>query len=356
MIETDKSQEKLIIGDSWDLLRLPPVAEAVSGNYCPSEYRGGCFAVLSEEKLTPIELGAKFEADTGLGVRVYTDSKSLAGQVMFSFDRQFAPSLWELTYLTERSVNLQINGLVPRRMGMGIAPILVVTTDLSHFAVSGPEKFGSLAGLVYGISSLNLIEKGILGLHGSSVLDLESDQVHILLGASGEGKSTQARLLEKRFPERFLVVGDDWVQIDPSRRLVFPVSSTVGVEGDISAAETEEMPGLKGEFTSFGKKFFILDRHKASFYKLGQIFQLHRGEMKKNRSSLIGLFRNFNRHIPFLNPLNGRIEDLPDGAKNRIEKIINSYLGLSQKRNFNFVNSRVGGIEEVSDQILAFLN
>lgn len=322
-----------------------------------SKQQGGCVASIRKERVNPVEYSADYEVGTEIGINFFTDSSTLAENVASTEDVGTSKDSTDLVYLT-KSVILPVHDETqPKKIDKGMLGDLIVTPDLKHYAISGPEKYGSAISILFGISSFEKAEEGILGLHAGQIYDKKLDLNHIIIGASGQGKSTYTHLLSAQEPNRFDAVADDWVELDTNNRTVNPISKTFGshretVADDIISAS----PRITSSFESFQKKFSQPEIPKDISPRVGMIFQLYEGGLDKSDNGLLYLLSGVNSHIPFLYQF--QLDDsrinvvLPKNVCSRLEAIITNYTALARGKRFEFINARKGDIHNVAARMI----
>lgn len=296
-----------------------------------------------ENRINSVECGANFEIDTSLGIKVFTDSEKLAKEVDLAL-KNFSVknnSGVEFIYLTKNKIpKADEFEIQPRSISAGILGDLVVDKNLTQYGLSGPDKFGSLESVLFGIYAFERAEKGFLGLHAAQIYDNKNRVSHILIGNSGIGKSTVSQLFQNRNPERFTVLSDDWVEIDPSLEYVEPISTTLGShEGSVTNDLTEENKRVSDKFTSFGKNFYTYDTIKNPNNKLGSIILMLGKDQVNDEDSLRQYFIDSSRHVPFIDQSNLKGIVLPIKIKNRLENIFSGLDRLAKKKSFHTVIS-----------------
>jgi|SRR3989339_651843 len=296
-----------------------------------------------ENKINAVECGASFEIDTSLGIKVFTDSEKLAKEVDLALKKLSTNNNLgvELIYLTKNKIpKVDEFEIQPRPISAGILGDLVVDRNLTQYGLSGPDKFGSLESVLFGIYAFERAEKGFLGLHAAQIYDNKNRVNHILIGNSGIGKSTVSQLFQNRNPERFTVLGDDWVEIDPSLEYIEPISTTFGSHGgSVTNDLTKENKGVRDKFTSFGKIFYTYDIIKNSNNKLGAVILMLGKKQENTKGSLREYFIDSNRHIPFIDQINIKDIVLPLKVKNRLQNIISGFDRLTKSKSFHTVIS-----------------
>lgn len=117
------------------------------------EFKGGCFSIIREEAVDAGEYGASYKLDAGYGIEFRTDSENLAKEVELARGNHEEIPRGDLTYITKMDIlPARPDELPPKRMEKGQPGDLLVTPDLAHYAISGPEKFGSVISIIHGIS------------------------------------------------------------------------------------------------------------------------------------------------------------------------------------------------------------
>lgn len=323
-----------------------------SENVVQTKYKGGALAFTTNEGVTLNEVDKIFSKDTGLGVQVLTDSEEMASQIDAVSGKSLPPCC-TLIYLTKKDTGVTTPfARRAKRIGPGTSGEMSVSEDLKTYAIAGPEKFGSLISLVYGIRSFALADQGIVGLHAAALYDKDRDRVHLIIGKSGIGKSTYAHLLEQNSP-RFEVLSDDWVEIVHENLNVIPISN-------VSSARDQSDLGIylasstkyRILFDSFGKRFYSYSPSKDYELKaVGKIIQIHNG----NYTSIEDLYRRSHVNIPFMNEAlfrSGEASNFTNqAAESRVQALIRGFLYISQQENFQLIHARQGDISSVLNQI-----
>lgn len=292
---------------------------------------GDRYTKIRTERVNPSEIGAGFKVETSLGITVYTDSEELSEQVEKTFPIvEKVTQTREIVYLTKNLIApIDDSELQPRPIDVGSLGDLCVDKTLSQYTISGPVKLGSLESIMFGIKSFDDLENDKLGLHASLIYDKRNDVNHIIIGASGTGKSTLAQFLENSHPERFIVLADDWVEIDSSVKHVGPVSTTFGYrQGTLVASLVRDNSRIEGEFESFGKTFAPHEGAGEFSDKIGSIFILSDEGIEPFDD-----FSQSNRHIPFLTQFQSEFEFLTPQVQARLIKLRNIYRTILKDRN-----------------------
>jgi len=298
--------------------------------------------VIRESKLSTVECAADFVVPTTMGIRVYSDSEKLAKETeqAFGVSNKYAVPTVDFVYLTKSNIKPIIRTEKPTRpIEVGILGDLVVDTTLTQYALSGPDKFGSLESVLFGIRSFEQIEKGLLGLHAAQIFDNKYNKNHVFIGGSGTGKSTLVQFLEMSDPGRYTVIADDWVEIDTKHGVVQPVSTTFGSRTDtLTSGLILDNGRAEGKFTSFGKDFFMKDQKQNPHNSLGLIVMLE----KPNQSNLghreqdWDLFVESNRHIPFITQYR-ELDNLPQMVQKRLTNLYSLYQELRSNKNYTLI-------------------
>jgi len=321
------------------------------------KFVGGSIAVIRKEIVDPTENEADFKIDTGYGVTLYTDSSIIADQVEKTRALKYTPPTADFVYLTKKEISpSEKNELPPREMGKGHPGEILVTPDLKHYALSGPEKYGSVISTIMGIASLEKAEMGVIGLHAGLLYDKILDRNHVFIGGSGSGKSTYIQILSSQYPNRFTAITDDWIEIDTKKNLSFPISRAVGSRPDtLSKSILQKNPRVTESFDSFGKTFYI-EKAPNSNPQIGKVFQLHTHHFEKTPSGYTQLLREVDVHIPFMSELHGNILKLPPSVNRKLLQIIDNYLLLTRQKYFYTVNTRSGDIDKTLGTIIEKIN
>lgn len=298
--------------------------------------------LIRENRINATECGANFKVNTSLGIKVLTDSEKLAtkvGLVLKNFSANNNADI-EFVYLTKSKIpKADEFEIQPRAISTGILGDLVVDKDLTQYCLSGPDKFGSLESVLFGIYAFERAEKGFLGLHAAQIYDNKNHVSHLLIGNSGIGKSTISQLFQNKNPERFTVLSDDWVEIDSSQEYVRPISTTFGShEGSITNDLTEENQRVSDKFTSFGKNFYTHDPIKNPNNRLGSIILML--EKDYQNDGLRQYFLDSSKHIPFIDQINLKGIVLTVKIKNRLENILSGFDRLVKNKSFHTVISK----------------
>lgn len=184
------------------------------------------------------------------GVRILTDSTELYGNLHATkgFRGPETEHLASFRYLTKNPVpftgfdNRPIRGLEKEYAGEIYSDV-----NLADFYFQGPEKFGTLISMAYGIRALKTIDVGKLGLHSSLIVDNENGAGTLIVARNRNGKSFIGQAVENT-DKRFWLASDDWNEVDLSTTTVRPVSSVFA---------PSEVDGVYvPRFDSFGKRFY----------------------------------------------------------------------------------------------------
>ena len=147
-------------------------------------------------------------------------------------------------------------------------------------------------------------------------------------------------MFQNKNPDRFTVLSDDWVEIDPSLEYVEPVSTTFGShESSVTNDLTEENKRVSNKFTSFGKNFYTYDVLKNPNNRLGSIILMLDKDHKNDMDSLREYFIDSSRHIPFVDQINLKSTILPIKIRNRLDNIISGFDHLARNKSFHTVIS-----------------
>jgi len=306
---------------------------------------GSCRAYVSAGLTADIYKGL-LDADTGLGVRVITDSSAIQEQVE-AVRVCWGAARWSLIYLTHPEIDY--NSL----------PDMAVAKDLRTFAVLGPAKIGSVMGTAYGIRAFHKISGDWLGMHSSAIYDNQTGLVHIITGKASSGKSSCAFLLEHRNPQRYAVLGDEWTEVSLVSNRVRQISPVCGLPSHKQAQDAVlANPRYVYAFSSFGKKWYSIRRASSSErdnYQLGGVFQLDAREKTDNS---VYILRKINSHIPFMNTDLAQIPVLGLDVKEarrirasvvgRVTRILNGYQGLAERANYHILDANDGDMMRVA--------
>ncbi|HBD92840.1 MAG TPA: hypothetical protein DC057_01560 [Spirochaetia bacterium] len=293
-------------------------------------------------KIESTEYGADFHVDTSLGIKISTDSEKLAREIESVFSAgnvQSKPAI-EFIYLTKRGISAtDTSEILPKPISVGILGDLVVDETLTQYILAGSDKFGSLESVLFGIYSFERAREGFLGLHATQIYDSKKHVSHIITGSSGVGKSTVAQLLERLQPGRFIVLADDWVEIDPSQNNVRPISTAFGSRAGTLADEMISLnPRIKDKFTSFGKNFYTHEGIKSPTEVIGSIILLLDSEYEHSKKGMVDYFINSNHHIPFMTQIRTEASILPFSIINRLENMLLNFSKLQKNKNFSAIN------------------
>lgn len=208
-----------------------------------------------------------------VGVRFVTDDPILhsnfidAGQGMPI--PQLSGSIPTLYYLTQSDLPFKAKdgSVLLRTMTVEDLGEIYTSYDLKSFAFAGAGLFGIASSLAYGVRSFCGIEDGYIGLHSSCIYDRVRSQAFILVGDGTLGKSTISSMLEIDYPERFVMVSDDWSEFDLERGILRPVST-------MYSNKLEDETSSNYRFTSFGKNFYRRTIDTPHEMQLGGIIEV----------------------------------------------------------------------------------
>ena len=212
--------------------------------------------------------------------------------------------------------------------------------------------------MVYGISALRAIEFGRLGVHSASLYDRELNTTHIIMGANKSGKSSISTQLEAT--ERFILLADDWNEIDLHNNSVVPKSM-------VFSMDQPDMTKYRLLFSSFGKNFFTKERQPVSPRRLGKVIILTPDDTRGIDN--YEQFMEIESHIPFVVDgfgYNGDVTQLTQGTAvdhfrqlvdYRLESLFRGYQYLVNGENVEVVkNDRTKTIAELSLSIFNLLD
>jgi len=129
------------------------------------------YTVIRNQPINTLECGANFDAPTQLGIKVLTDSKNLAEEIeLATKTKGNAISTIDLVYLTKRNIDpLNESEIPPRPISKGVLGDLVVDQSLTQYGLAGPDKFGSVESVLFGIYSFERAKEGFLGIHAAQI-------------------------------------------------------------------------------------------------------------------------------------------------------------------------------------------
>ena len=314
--------------------------------------------IIRNRPINTMECGADIVVPTGLSIEIVTDSEKLAEEIqLVSGNQERTQSTIDFVYLTKRNIDsVEESEIPPRPISKGVLGDLVVDRSLSQYGLSGPDKFGSVEGVLFGIYSFERAKRGFLGVHAAQIYDSKKHLNHIVIGNSGMGKSTLAQFLENIEPGRFEVIADDWVEFDPDQKKVRPVSMTFGstdntLNNDLLVTNNR----INAKFTSFGKNFYTYGGIKNKPENIGAIIQLQDPTFELTTEGMIAYFIKLNRHIPFLTQADKETEFLPEEVNDRLRNILNGYSKLIKHRSFSVLDLNGLDINKKIGQILSIL-
>lgn len=241
----------------------------------------------------PVEIESGLLSSEFVGMKILTDSVDLHGQL--SLVDSISPASAArppitLRYTTDLQLPLSNAAGVPLRSQSKVHPgDIYAHPDLRDFYFQGYKKLGTLASMAYGIRALDAIQEEELGLHSSLILDQETEGVTLLVGRNRIGKSAIGQSIENT-NERFLMVADDWSEVNLSNGIVTPVSTIFSPN---SPSHRYQLA-----FTSFGKPFYT-KKLPADLppLTLSRIIELHDGGEGPEPESFI--LRSLT-HVPFI--------------------------------------------------------
>lgn len=201
-------------------------------------------------QLEPIVADQKLHHFNHCGVSVSTDSTHLAEvSNLIPNQETSVPLGYSLLYFTGKVLMLNDQPLIAQQT-KEFGGEIYIDEDLRNFTFGGVDSYGTLSHMTYGIRSFAQLSKGKLGLHSAVIFDHKNNGSHLLIGATGAGKSTLGRELQSQYPDQYTIIGDDWAEIDTKQSNVSSVSQILSYrQGD----ETQDPL-----FTSFkGKQYFL---------------------------------------------------------------------------------------------------
>lgn len=315
------------------------------------------YTIIRNQSINTSECCASFGVPTQLGIKVLTDSKKLAEEIeLAAKDKENTISTIDLVYLTKKNIDpVNESEISPRPISKGVLGDLVVDQSLTQYGLAGPDKFGSVESVLFGIYSFERAEGGFLGMHAAQIYDRKNGVNHVVIGDSGMGKSTLAQFLENIKPDRFEVLADDWVEFNQNQNGVRPVSMTFGSNDDTLNNElviSNKRVGAK--FTSFGKNFHTYDSTENAAENIGSVIQLYDPLFKSTDEEMIAYFTKLNRHIPFITQAAKEIDLLPPKVNGRLKSILQGYSRLRNHESFLVldlngldINQKIGKILNV---------
>lgn len=231
-----------------------------------------------------------------LGMRIMTDSPELHTQVLQAGELTPEAALQgdlAFCYVTQDKLDLPGAGGEPLRATSNQHPgEIYASTDLRHFYFQGKNKLGTLVSMAYGIRSLDRIQDDALGLHSALILDRATREATLLVGKNCVGKSTIGQALEDDSDERFVMLSDDWSEVDLSSGYIAPVSPIFS---------PPEQPSVRyvPTFKSYGKPFYrkdLSDLGLLTSVGLSRIIEIrHRADIQDEDFVLRAL-----SHIPMI--------------------------------------------------------
>jgi len=298
---------------------------------------------------------------------IFSDSRKIISSLKL-FDSEFLAQQKKISiiYLVNPSEKLvsKINAK-NHYLKHPISTTLLVSKTLQDFVTYGPENISSFMAVFYGIRAFLLISNNWLGIHASSIYDVERDVTHLIFGQTTAGKSSSAYLIEMLSKKKYIVINDDWSEIDLQTQKVFSPITYLSEPREKTAlqylSQNSDFKKLLIESTS--KKYFVRINSKLpEFSKLGKIFQL---DIKSRVHNPFYIFRKNNSPIPFMNVNLNRnffIDEMENDftylqyrIQGSIYKILHSYDSLSKKENYHIIDSGSAKMELVAQKIYQIL-
>lgn len=288
------------------------------------------------------------------GLNIYTDNAELALALNTSAHLESdAPNLVYLTSTPLPIMSAEGQPLVAP-MDPNSAGEMYTDATLKNFGFSGIPSIGTLSHVAYGVKSFDRIPQGKVGLHTSVVHDTKHQGCHLFVGPSKAGKSTIAEELGNRYPDRFIVLGDDWAEVNME-------DETVNVVSPFFATRESEVNGIP-LFKNFGKTYY---HREISFPTVGvPILSLTEIHPEKGLDSQL-FFRKSMSAVPFVISDNytGLALPMPRGTKDmtdvsgeiggRMDYYRGMYRNLIQQFGQNPVlNDRSSTVEQVVNSII----
>ncbi len=298
------------------------------------------------------------------GIEIRPESPDLRDAIERSYselekDQDYVSA--SLLYLTSYPLSIDgPTGEPAKPMVIGHPAEMAVSFSLRQYAVSGPNKLGTLLSLAHGIRTFsNAQEK--LGLHAAIIFDRGRNGAILIAGKSGIGKTTHSLLLEKFAPSRFQVLGDDWAEIDVENKTAGSISTSFGVAHDTLASYLLQTGPFMKIASSFGKDFYTRTDGAIRGYdfRILKFITL----MEPGSTTDETAFWRDNYHIPFSNVrfLDSDLSDSKIEQNNVFQEI------QARKRNLwrNAITLRnhcqhlflekTGGIDQIHKKIVDFI-
>lgn len=241
----------------------------------------------------PVGIESSLLSSEFAGIKILTDSADLHSQLSIvdsvpPVSANQPPVTFR--YTTDLHLPLSNAAGTPLRSQSKIHPgDIYANPDLRDFYFQGYKKLGTLASMAYGIRALHAIKEDELGLHSSLILDQETEGVTLLVGRNHIGKSAIGQSIENT-DERFLMIADDWSEVNLGDGSVTPVSKIFSPD---SPSHHYQLA-----FTSFGKPFYTKSLPAdLPPLTLCRIVELHDGGEEPEASSFI--LRSLT-HVPFI--------------------------------------------------------
>lgn len=268
-------------------------------------------------------------------VNILTDSSELANAVQLAGNEGVSGNdPLNLVYLTTTPLPLH-DGDEPliAPMDPEFAGEIYTDYSLKIFGFSGIPSFGTLSHIVYGIRSIEGIQKGILGLHAAVIHDREINACHLLVGPTKSGKSTLGKELERSNHDRFTLLGDDWAEVNM-------ITGAVEVVSPVFSPSNPDA-GTSPLFESFRKPYYkrpeFLDIDQSKL-RVATVTELHPQE-GLDRQTFI---RKSMSAMPFI------ISD--DVSSLKVPKL---HLGNSDSHLVHLIQYRMQHYRDMYDQLLS---
>lgn len=305
------------------------------------------------------------------GVNVFTDSANLFNKLKKIAElenRTFTQTKGSLFHFTQNRKDLRDligNSVKTENSAVKKDELMIVHPDLKNFITFDIENFSSVLGNIFGIRSFLKSGSGYIGVHSSTILDSESGQIHIILGQTTAGKSSCAYLIEEMSNKKFIVIADDWSEINLNKKIVVPYFALLGEPRNAVARRyLVESKEFKKIFFDHDKSWYI--RKSLPFIvakgEIGLIFQLDVKSRIKNTSYI---HRKNNTHIPFMNVNLGkdfsaevdlaRKKRIQEMVARKIYRLVRDYEGLAKWQNYYCIDAGSGDMQLIASNILSIL-
>jgi len=333
---------------------------------------GSWKALIVENNLFLENIGRLFSLNI-YGVNFITDSLSLYECMKLIFERNENAHLepvigcfYHFVYKRYEDLGLVSRNILTIYMGDNIKPeeLLFVLPDLKNFISFEIESFSSVLGNIFGARSFLQIGSTNVGMHSSTLLDTKSGCIHMILGQTTSGKSSCAYLIEQISNKRFLVVSDDWSEVNLDRKKVVPFRYLLGEpRNDTAKRYLHESGEFKKVDINTSKTWYIRKNYlEINNGNIGSLFQLDVKSRIKNESYI---FRKNNAHIPFMNVNFDKTFSSQENSKEKdatqnlviqkISNLVKVYENISNWDKYHLIDAGSGNMELIAKNIYAIL-